>query len=87
MAMDELPPGHRHEPRLALAGGDDGLDIVRAIVKDAPRFLKPRGTLVVEIGHNRNAVEAAFPRLPMVWLATASSDDSVFAIRREELVR
>jgi ribosomal protein L3 glutamine methyltransferase len=87
MAMDELPPEYRHEPRLALAGGDDGLDIVRAIVKDAPRFLNPRGALVVEIGHNRNAVEAAFPRLPMVWLTTASSDDSVFAIHREELVR
>ncbi|MEP7061976.1 MAG: 50S ribosomal protein L3 N(5)-glutamine methyltransferase [Betaproteobacteria bacterium] len=87
MAMEELPPEYRHEPRLALAGGDDGLDIVRAIVKDAPRFLNPRGTLVVEIGHSRNAVEAAFPRLPMVWLTTASSDDSVFAIRREDLVR
>lgn len=87
MAMDELPPEYRHEPRLALAGGDDGLDIVRGIVKDAPRFLNPRGTLVVEIGHNRNAVEAAFPRLPLVWLTTRSSDDSVFAIQREDLVR
>jgi ribosomal protein L3 glutamine methyltransferase len=87
MAMDELPAEYRHEPRLALAGGDDGLDIVRAIVKDAPKYLNPRGTLVVEIGHNRNAVDAAFPRLPFVWLATASAEDSVFAIRREDLVR
>lgn len=87
MAMDELPAEYRHEPQLALAGGDDGLDVVRAIVKDAPRFLDARGTLVVEIGHNRNAVEAAFPRLPLTWLATASADDSVFAIRREDLVR
>jgi ribosomal protein L3 glutamine methyltransferase len=87
MAMDDLPAEYRHEPRLALEGGEDGLDIVRAIVKDAPRFLQPRGTLVVEIGHNRNAVEAAFPRLPLVWLQTRSSDESVFAIRREDLVR
>jgi ribosomal protein L3 glutamine methyltransferase len=87
MAMDDLPAEYRHEPRLALDGGDDGLDIVRAIVKDAPRFLQPQGTLVVEIGHNRNAVEAAFPRLPLVWLSTRSSEESVFAIRREELVR
>jgi ribosomal protein L3 glutamine methyltransferase len=87
MAMDELPAEYRHEPRLALAGGDDGLDIVRAIVKDAPKYLNPQGTLVVEIGHNRNAVDAAFPRLPLVWLATASAEDSVFAIRREDLVR
>ncbi|HEY5366313.1 MAG TPA: 50S ribosomal protein L3 N(5)-glutamine methyltransferase [Casimicrobiaceae bacterium] len=87
IAMDALPAEFRHEPRLALAGGDDGLDVVRAIVKDAPRFLNPRGTLVVEIGHNHNAVEAAFPRVPLTWLATASSEESVFAVRREELVR
>jgi len=87
MAMDELPAEYRHEPRLALAGGDDGLDVVRAIVKDAPKYLNPQGMLVVEIGHNRNAVDAAFPRLPLIWLATASAEDSVFAIRREDLVR
>ncbi len=86
-SMDALPAEFRHEPRVALAGGEDGLDIVRAIVKDAPRFLNPQGTLVVEIGHNRNAVEAAFPRVAMTWLASASSEDSVFAVRREELVR
>ena len=87
MAMDELPAEYRHEPRLALAGGDDGLDVVRAIVKDAPKYLNPQGMLVVEIGYNRNAVDAAFPRLPLIWLATASAEDSVFAIRREDLVR
>ncbi len=72
MAMEGLPPEYRKEPELALAGGDDGLDAVRAILKAAPRFLAPGGTLVVEIGHNRAAVEPAFPRLPFVWLETAS---------------
>jgi ribosomal protein L3 glutamine methyltransferase len=86
MAMEELPPEYRHEPVLALAGGDDGLDAVRTIVKEAPRFLGPGGTLVVEIGHNRAAAELAFPRLPFVWLETASSSDSVFLVRREDLV-
>ncbi|MEO8847177.1 MAG: 50S ribosomal protein L3 N(5)-glutamine methyltransferase [Casimicrobiaceae bacterium] len=86
-AMDALPAEFRHEPTLALAGGEDGLDIVRSIVKDAPRFLNPQGTLVVEIGHNRNAVEAAFPRLALTWLAAPSAEDSVFAVRREDLVR
>jgi len=86
MAMDELPPEYRHEPRMALAGGDDGLDAVRTILREAPRFLDPGCTLVVEIGHNRAAVESAWPWLPFVWLATASSDDSVFALRREEIV-
>ncbi|HEY5310628.1 MAG TPA: 50S ribosomal protein L3 N(5)-glutamine methyltransferase [Casimicrobiaceae bacterium] len=86
MAMEELPNEYRHEPELALAGGDDGLDAVRGIIKEAPRFLNPGGTLVVELGHNRSAAELAFPRLPFVWLATASSDDCVFVVKREELI-
>jgi len=87
VAMDNLPPEHRREPAIALAGGEDGLDVVRRIVKDAPRYLNPGGTLVMEVGDGRNAVEAAFPRLELTWLATASSDDSVFAVSREALVR
>ena len=86
LAMEELPPEHRHEPALALAGGEDGLDAVRTIVRDAPRFLNPGGTLVAEVGHNRAAAELAFPRLPFVWLETAGSADSVFLLSREELV-
>ncbi|NDP42062.1 MAG: 50S ribosomal protein L3 N(5)-glutamine methyltransferase [Aromatoleum sp.] len=85
-AMDALPPEYRHEPALALAGGDDGLDAVRTILKDAPRFLNPGGALIVEIGHNRAAVELAFPRLPLVWLETATSAGSVFLLTREDLV-
>jgi ribosomal protein L3 glutamine methyltransferase len=85
-AMSELPPEYRHEPSLGLAGGDDGMDAVREIIKEAPRFLGPQGLLVVEVGHNRAAAEAAFPRLPFLWLDTASSSGSVFALRREELI-
>ncbi len=86
VGMEELPPEYRHEPELALSGGDDGLDAVRTIVKEAPRFLNPHGTLVVEVGHNRDAAELAFPRLPFVWLETANTSDSVFLLKREELV-
>jgi ribosomal protein L3 glutamine methyltransferase len=86
MAMEELPAEYRHEPVLALAGGDDGLDAVRTILKEAPRFLNPKGTLVVELGHNRAGAELAFPRLPFVWLATAGSDDSVFVVKREDII-
>ena len=86
MAMDELPNEYRHEPKMALAGGEDGLDAVREIVKEAPRFLNPGGTLVVELGHNRAAAELAFPRLPFVWLATADSEDCVFLVKREDIV-
>jgi ribosomal protein L3 glutamine methyltransferase len=85
VAMESLPPEHLKEPHVALAGGDDGLDAVRVILNSAARFLAPGGTLVVEIGHNRAAAEAAFPRMPFVWLATASSTDSVFLVKREDL--
>lgn len=86
MAMEELPPEYRHEPALALSGGDDGLDAVRTILKEAPRFLSPGGVLVVEIGRNRAAAELAFPRLPFVWLETRSSTDCVFLVKREDIV-
>jgi ribosomal protein L3 glutamine methyltransferase len=86
LAMDTLPPEYRKEPELALAGGEDGLDAVRTILKEAPRFLAPGGTLVVEVGHNRDATEVAFPRLPLVWLETATTSDSVFLVKREDLV-
>jgi ribosomal protein L3 glutamine methyltransferase len=87
LAMADLPAEYRHEPVLALAGGDDGMDAVRTLLEVAPRFLHPDGILVVEVGNNRNAAEAAFPRMPFVWLATASSQDSVFLLTRQDLVR
>lgn len=86
LAMETLPAEYRHEPRLALAGGDDGLDAVRTLIKEAPRFLNHEGALVIEIGHGRAAVETAFPHLPVVWLSTATSDDGVFLVKREDLV-
>ena len=85
-AMEALPAEYRHEPAMALAGGDDGLDAVRTIVRDAPRFLNPGGLLVVEVGHGRPAVELAFPRMPMVWLATEGHDEGVFVVPREDIV-
>ena len=86
MAMEELPREYLHEPRLALAGGDDGLDAVRTILRKAPQFMEREGLLVVEIGHDHAAAEAAFPRMPFVWLTTPSSDNSVFLLRREDIV-
>jgi ribosomal protein L3 glutamine methyltransferase len=84
-AMEGLPPEYRHEPPLALAGGDDGMDAVRAILAAAPRYLAPKGVIVVEVGHNRAAAEAAFPRLPFVWLSTRGADDGVFLLTRDDL--
>lgn len=86
MAMESLPREYQHEPPLALAGGDDGLDAVRAILQQAPRFLAPDGVLVVEVGDARAATETTFPRMPFVWLSTASSEASVFLLKRNDLV-
>jgi ribosomal protein L3 glutamine methyltransferase len=86
MSMEELPDEYRHEPALALAGGDDGLDAVRTIIDRAASFLNPRGLLLVEVGHNRGAAEAAFARLPFTWLNTGEGDDSVFLLQRDDLL-
>ena len=86
MAMEELPREYRHEPALALAGGDDGLDAVRTILRKAPQFMQRDALLVVEIGDNRAGAETAFPRMPFTWLSTPSSEASVFLLKREEIV-
>ena len=86
MSLEELPAEFRHEPAVALAGGDDGLDVVRAVVDAAPRHLNARGVLVVEVGRGKAAVEAAFPHVPFVWLTTRSSTDAVFLLTRDDLV-
>ena len=84
-AMRELPPEYRHEPENALAAGDDGLDIVRRILADAAKHLKPNGLLAIEVGHNRAIVESAFPELPLTWLDTASGDGKLFMLHKEDL--
>jgi ribosomal protein L3 glutamine methyltransferase len=84
-AMQNLPREYLHEPGLALAGGADGLDAVHHILKNACRLLRPHGIVVVEIGHNRALVEAAYPDLPFVWLDTGSSEESVFLLTREDI--
>lgn len=80
-----LPPEYRAEPALALGSGEDGLDATRQILARARRHLNPGGVLVVEIGHNRDALEAAYPDLPFVWLDTSGGDQFVFLLRREDL--
>ena len=84
-SMRRLPDEYRHEPMRALAGGRDGLDLVRRIVATAADHLTPRGILVLEIGHNRAAMENAYPRLPLVWLSTSAGDEFVCLLRREDL--
>ncbi|SMB27532.1 50S ribosomal protein L3 glutamine methyltransferase [Sterolibacterium denitrificans] len=84
-AMDALPQEYRHEPALALAAGADGLDIVRRILVEAATHLQPGGLLAVEVGHNRDLVETAFPELPLTWIDTAGGEEKIFIIQREQL--
>ncbi len=85
-AMRALPREYRREPRLALAGGRDGLALVRRMLAEAAAHLHPGGLLVVEIGHNRAALEKAYPRLPFVWADTSAGEDYIFMLRREDLI-
>ncbi|MCU0933903.1 MAG: 50S ribosomal protein L3 N(5)-glutamine methyltransferase [Thiobacillaceae bacterium] len=80
-----LPPEFRHEPALALGSGEDGLDATRAILREAGRHLYPGGLLAVEIGHNRAALEAAFPDLDFTWPQVEGGEDTVFLLTREQL--
>ncbi len=84
-SMDALPPEFRAEPEMALAGGDDGLDIVRRILKEAPKHLTPEGGLLCEFGTGREILEAEYPQLDFLWLQTANSFGEVFWLTREQL--
>ena len=84
-SMAALPPEYRAEPALALAGGSDGMDLVRRIVAEARAHLEDDGVLVLEVGHERAAFERAFPRLECAWLETSGGDDRVVLVERRAL--
>ena len=85
-SMQALPQEYQREPAIALASGADGLDHVRVIVNQAAQHLNPGGILVVELGHNRAAAEAAFPHLEFTWPETSGGDQFVFVLTREQLL-
>ena len=84
-SMRSLPQEYQHEPVQALAGGKDGLDLVRRILEQARKQLSPGGILVVEVGNGRQAVEDAFPDLQPTWLETRAGGDQVFLVERDQL--
>ncbi|MEY4710767.1 MAG: hypothetical protein RIS88_217 [Pseudomonadota bacterium] len=85
-SMATLPAEYRAEPPLALAGGADGMDFIRPLLRDAPSRMTERAVLVLEIGNERAHFEAAFPRLEAVWLDTSAGEDQVLLLTREALV-
>lgn len=90
-SMAELPPEFLAEPAIALdgnrAGGTDGMDFIRQLLRDAPAQMSPDAVMVLEIGHERAHFEAAFPRLEVVWLETSAGEDQVLLLTREALLR
>ena len=85
-SMESLPAEYLHEPGLALGSGEDGLDLVRKLLADAPRYLTPEGLLAIEVGHNREIVEEAFPTLSPTWLSAPSGDDKIFILEAGQLL-
>jgi ribosomal protein L3 glutamine methyltransferase len=84
-AVAALPPEYLHEPELALGSGEDGLDFTRIILREAKKHLSKNGILVVEIGHNRAVLEAAYPSVPFTWLDTTAGDEYVFLLHAADL--
>jgi ribosomal protein L3 glutamine methyltransferase len=85
-AMGRLPAEYRHEPRLALAGGADGLDIVRRILAESAAHLRSKGLLVVEVGRGRRRVEQSFPDIRFIWPESVAGS-AVFLLERDGLPR
>ncbi len=86
-SMENLPKEYRAEPRMALAGGEDGLEIVHGLLAQAGAHLNESGLLIVEIGHNRDVLEHAYPKLPFTWLETSGGDGLVFLLTAADLHR
>ena len=85
-SMATLPAEYQNEPQLALGSGEDGLDHTHTLLREAAQYLNDGGLLIVEIGHNRDALIAAYPDLPFTWLDTSSGDQFVFLLTKEQLV-
>jgi len=83
--MSTLAAEFQREPRMGLVAGDDGLDIVDRLLKQAKDYLKPNGVLIVEVGNSKQAADKRYEALPLVWLELEHGGDGVFAVMAEDL--
>jgi ribosomal protein L3 glutamine methyltransferase len=84
-SMANLPTEYHAEPAISLAGGADGMDIIRKIIANAKDYLKPEGALVLEIGNEAKHFSDAFPEISVTWLEVSAGDDQVLLIQAEDL--
>lgn len=85
-SMAALPQEYQNEPQLALGSGDAGLDHTHTILREAANYLNDDGILIVEIGHNREALEAAYPNIIFNWLEVSSGNEFVFLLTKSQLI-
>lgn len=85
-AMATLPAEYRNEPQIALGSGTDGLDHTHTLLREAAHYLNDNGILIVEIGHNREALEAAYPNMVFTWLEVSSGNEFVFLVTKAQLI-
>jgi ribosomal protein L3 glutamine methyltransferase len=83
--LAKMPDEYSHEPDLALASGDDGLDFTRRLLREAANYLTEQGVLIVEVGNSSVALEKAFPQVPFTWLEFTEGDGGVFVLTRTQL--
>ncbi|MDP3122224.1 50S ribosomal protein L3 N(5)-glutamine methyltransferase [Polynucleobacter sp.] len=84
-SMRNLPAEYHAEPALALAGGEDGMDLIRKIIANAPDYLSERGALVLEIGNEVEHFHKAFPQIPVIWMDVSAGNEQVLLIQAEDL--
>ena len=84
-SMNALPAEYHAEPALALAGGDDGMDLIRKIIAGAPDYLSERGAILIEIGNEYEHFKKAFPQIPVIWMEVSAGDEQVLLIQAEDL--
>jgi ribosomal protein L3 glutamine methyltransferase len=84
-SMNTLPAEYLAEPALALAGGNDGMDLIRKIIAGAPDYLSERGAILIEIGNEYENFKKAFPQIPVIWMEVSAGDQQVLLIQAEDL--